>query len=238
MFTGLSIFKSTIFVFSPQSGLNNLEEAYTSAQATDERASRFYVSHSVYVGREEGGVEEAKGGGGGRKEGGVKGEREGGRGQGSKGRKERRREGLREGWRGRGRTGGRGQGREGGRKGVIEGTKEGGRVQRCQVTSDYSPQCVGYTPPDENVTYGEIRAIPEDDAQIWTLWIQFPVISYLDALRKTTLVTIIIDMMNQASSDNNPLNTGSTLLNGGPILLEDVCISFYDAINVAHYDEG
>ncbi len=95
-------------------------------------------------------------------------------------------------------------------------------------------QCLGYdTNPDDNVpgVVGVIRDIPttNTDTQIWTLWLQFPMISFLDVLRKEALFSVILDLINDEAGN---------LLDGGPIGLRDVCIGTFETINVAEYSEG
>ena len=76
------------------------------------------------------------------------------------------------------------------------------------------------------VTFSEFEQI---GAYVWTLFFQFPLLSYLDVGRKRALIDIVVKVLNSRDVD---LGTNT------PMYLENVCIGTYEVYWITSFDES
>ena len=73
---------------------------------------------------------------------------------------------------------------------------------------------------------GEREPYPDQQVEgtrVWTLWFQFPVISFLDIRRKTTLIYLIADLLRERGIQIEP---------------DEFCMGRFVQQDVADYSEG
>lgn len=93
--------------------------------------------------------------------------------------------------------------------------------------------CVNRT--NINNTYGELEPLftefEQTNESVWTLFLQFPALAYLDPARKTALLTIVVNTLNLpgalAPNEANP-----------PTSLDDLCIGTFEFYELTTFRES
>ena len=75
------------------------------------------------------------------------------------------------------------------------------------------------------LNYGQTE-FPNGTDQVWTLFVQFPMLSFLDAARKDNLFRIVASLMNSGSNGN--LNINESVF----------CVGTYEAYRLTYYEES
>lgn len=86
-----------------------------------------------------------------------------------------------------------------------------------------------YTENEEGETVVKFDEFEQIGAYVWTLFFQFPLLSYLDVARKRALIDIVVTVLNLRGVD---LDTNT------PMDLDDVCIGTYEVNWLTSFDES
>ena len=87
-------------------------------------------------------------------------------------------------------------------------------------------QCGGYIDEDAMVVPGtEAVALPTDITDYWTIFLQFPALSFMDVARKQQLFTVIADLLSVQAACS-------------AVDYQDFCVSNVETYKVAEYKES
>ena len=90
------------------------------------------------------------------------------------------------------------------------------------------PQCRGYVDENNEIVASTARAVfPTESGMFWTIFLQYPALSWMDVARKASIMRIIRDVTASQTACSTNINVYS-----------DLCVSNVETYQVAEYTES